>query len=550
MADKNFKVKSGLQVPSLTTAGPVTTDSSGNVTSSATLPITQGGTGQTTAGNALNALLPLQTSQDNKFLQTNGVSTQWTIPQQQTSTDGTLGYKVYSGTVTPSSPVTGDIWIDQTTGNGIQLVRWRKTIASTTTTLTALDDNNLTLSYTAGNEQVYINGTLITRGQDYTATNGTSVVLVQAAEVGDTIEIFGNPLFSVTDVYTQAQANSLYVRNSNYPVAGKNKIINGDFGINQRNFTSVTSSGAYHFDRWTTTNVGTGNTISLTPRTFTSGAAPVSGYEGKNYLEYTTASGSNTNTASLLKQRIESVRSFAGETVTVSFWAKTNSGTPSIAPEFVQTFGTGGSAAVNSILSTSPKQTISTSWQRYSWVVQIPSVINKTIGADTDSLELNIWLSAGTDYASRASSIGIQNSTFHIWGVQVEPGSVPTSFSTSTGTFAGELSACQRYYQRWTTNAWYAGYMTGYSDSTTTGSFVWQLTNTMRIPPSFAASSASVFLCWTTGNQAITALTLDSATTNSIAFYVTYNNTVTAGQGVRLRNYADNTSYLEASAEL
>ena len=77
MADKNFKVKSGLQVPSLTTAGPVTTDSSGNVTSSATLPITQGGTGQTTAGNALNALLPLQTSQDNKFLQTNGVSTQW-----------------------------------------------------------------------------------------------------------------------------------------------------------------------------------------------------------------------------------------------------------------------------------------------------------------------------------------------------------------------------------------------------------------------------------------------------------------------------------------
>jgi hypothetical protein len=77
VADKIFKVKSGLQVPSLTTAGPVTTDSAGNVTSSATLSITQGGTGQTSSGNALNALLPLQTSQDNKFLQTNGVTPQW-----------------------------------------------------------------------------------------------------------------------------------------------------------------------------------------------------------------------------------------------------------------------------------------------------------------------------------------------------------------------------------------------------------------------------------------------------------------------------------------
>lgn len=77
MADKNFKVKSGLQVPSLTTAGPVVTDASGNVTSSATISIAQGGTGQTTATNALNALLPLQTGNNNYFLQTNQVSTQW-----------------------------------------------------------------------------------------------------------------------------------------------------------------------------------------------------------------------------------------------------------------------------------------------------------------------------------------------------------------------------------------------------------------------------------------------------------------------------------------
>jgi hypothetical protein len=76
MADKNFKVKSGLNIP-ITSANILTTDASGNVSSTATLPISSGGTGQTTAGNALNALLPLQTSNENYYLQTNGVSSQW-----------------------------------------------------------------------------------------------------------------------------------------------------------------------------------------------------------------------------------------------------------------------------------------------------------------------------------------------------------------------------------------------------------------------------------------------------------------------------------------
>jgi microcystin-dependent protein len=41
------------------------------------LPITSGGTGQTTATNALNALLPLQTGQSGKFLTTNGTIVSW-----------------------------------------------------------------------------------------------------------------------------------------------------------------------------------------------------------------------------------------------------------------------------------------------------------------------------------------------------------------------------------------------------------------------------------------------------------------------------------------
>ena len=77
MSNKDFKVKNGLIVPSLSTAGIVTTDSSGNISSVTVVPVANGGTGQTTVGNALNALLPLQTSNENKYLQTNGTTTQW-----------------------------------------------------------------------------------------------------------------------------------------------------------------------------------------------------------------------------------------------------------------------------------------------------------------------------------------------------------------------------------------------------------------------------------------------------------------------------------------
>jgi hypothetical protein len=83
VSDKNFKVKSGLNIP-ITSANILTTDASGNISSSATLAVSAGGTGQTTAGNALNALLPLQTGNENYFLQTNAVSSQWSKVYNQT----------------------------------------------------------------------------------------------------------------------------------------------------------------------------------------------------------------------------------------------------------------------------------------------------------------------------------------------------------------------------------------------------------------------------------------------------------------------------------
>ena len=242
--------------------------------------------------------------------------------------------------------------------------------------------------------------------------------------------------------HTNAADTPAVMPYSTYAAAGKNKIINGDFAINQRVFTSNTTSG-YMFDRWT--NYLSGGTVTWSAQTFTPGAAPVSGYESKNYLQCAVTSQTLGSSAALLIQAIEDVRTLAGQTATISFWAKASSGTPKIAIELEQGFGSGGSPSSN-VFTAVAQPTISTSWTRYSTTVTVPSISGKTIGTSSGYLALGFWLSAGSDFNSRTNSLGIQNNTFQIWGVQIEASSNVTAFQTATGTLQGELAACQRYY--------------------------------------------------------------------------------------------------------
>ena len=220
--------------------------------------------------------------------------------------------------------------------------------------------------------------------------------------------------------------------------ANKNAILNGDFRINQRAFTSITADATYGFDRWA---LGTAGGATYTPQTFTAGAAPVAGYEAINFAQVATTGQTATGTITILLQKIEDVRTFAAQTATISFWAKATSGTPKIAVEMQQNFGSGGSANVNTYAG---QITMTTSWARYSVTVAVPSVSGKTIGTSS-FLALQLWTSAGSDFNARTGSLGIQTATIGIWGVQVEAGSVATAFQTATGTLQGELAACQRY---------------------------------------------------------------------------------------------------------
>lgn len=268
--------------------------------------------------------------------------------------------------------------------------------------------------------------------------------------------------------------------------AGKNKMINGDFRINQRNFTSNTAGGSFNFDRWFQDNDG--GTVTCTPQTFTPGTAPVAGYEGSTFLRQVVASQSTTAQYAQIRQKVEGVRTFAGQTVTLSFWAKAASGTPKIAPMFQQDFG-GGSANVNTVGSS---VTLSTTWARYSVTVSIPSLSGKTIGtSNADFLSITLWTSAGSTYNSLTNSLGLQNNTFDIWGVQLEAGSTATEFQTASGSIGGELNLCQRYYEQTFISAATesANKVAVYSDSNYTQGTRWKVTK--RATPTVTVYSSN-----------------------------------------------------------
>jgi hypothetical protein len=115
----------------------------------------------------------------------------------------------------PSSPAEGQLWLDTNgTVPGVQITRWSKAPSTGATSLSGNDDNSLPLAYTAGYETVYRNGVLLSRGNDYTATDGTSITLIDATLAGDIIEVFGPSAIGFADTYTQSQANSTFIAKS------------------------------------------------------------------------------------------------------------------------------------------------------------------------------------------------------------------------------------------------------------------------------------------------------------------------------------------------
>jgi len=331
----------------------------------------------------------------------------------------------------------------------------------------------------------------------------------------------------------------------------RNAIINGDFRINQRAFSSTTSSGTYGFDRWRISL--SGGTVTYSAQTFSLGNG-ISGYEPINYARVVTTGQSASSSLAIFNQAIESVRTFAGQAVSVSFWARCSTGTPKVAVELAQVFGTGGSPS-SSVFSYVGQATLSTSWQRFTFQFNVPSISGKTLGtASDDYLGLNLWTSAGSDFNSRTGSLGIQSATIDFWGVQVEQNYQPTPFEQRP--IGVELALCQRYYQRRSANGT-ATYTSlggfGAAGSTTAADFDFVLPVVMRVTPhTLDYHSASGFIGSTSNaSYSSTSVSIQTVTASPSVFAVTLGGmTITAGLSVRLLVNNSTSGYLGWSAEL
>jgi hypothetical protein len=145
--------------------------------------------------------LPSQAGNAGKFLTTDATTASWAVVA------GSLAQPTE-----PSSPSDGQIWVDTDgTAPTTVVTRWSKAPTAGTTTLTGTDDGTTVLAYTPGYEQVFLNGVLLSRVNDYTASTGTSVVLSAATVTGDIVEVICPLQVAYTDAITTTAANAAYV---------------------------------------------------------------------------------------------------------------------------------------------------------------------------------------------------------------------------------------------------------------------------------------------------------------------------------------------------
>lgn len=351
-------------------------------------------------------------------------------------------------------------------------------------------------------------------------------------------------------------ANVTFTGNVNLPsvnggqLAGlRNKIINGNMGIAQRGTAAVTAIGYGPADRWY--NEFVGDTFSATLGSFVSGDTLYDTGGAQSYSQVAITSVAAAGNYMYFSQRIEDVRLLAGQTITVSFWAKAAAGTPSIGISIDQYFGTGGSPSAVAT-GTGQAQALTTTWTKYSKTFTVPSINGKTIGtaANTSFSALVFWLDAGSSLNTRSGSIGQSSKTVSIAQVQLEIGAVATPFEQRP--IGMELALCQRYYYRLKPNITNGRFGVGYNTTTTQANANTQFPVTMRVAPSALEQTGTAADYSVTNLTGVTVCSSvptfgNACTDNSVVTY--FSTGLVAGQGINGVGSNAN-AYLGWSAEL
>jgi hypothetical protein len=102
----------------------------------------------------------------------------------------------------------GASWITATSAGATSLLRFRYVATSGQTTFSGADAASATLTYTVNNIAVHRNGVTLDTSE-YTASNGTSIVLTVAAGTGDVIDIIAFKSFTVADALSAVSGGTV-----------------------------------------------------------------------------------------------------------------------------------------------------------------------------------------------------------------------------------------------------------------------------------------------------------------------------------------------------
>ena len=218
------------------------------------------------------------------------------------------------------------------------------------------------------------------------------------------------------------------------PPAASQPVLNSAFQVWQRGttFTASSVTTGYTADRWLGYRSVAGGTISRQTTSDTTNLPNI------QYCARVARDSGNTSTATInFYNSFESVNSipFAGQTVTLSFYARKGANYSSTTTNVLLTTGTGTDQNIlsgftgqtNPIIST---VTPTTTWARYTYTATLATTATQiSIGI----IQNPLGTAGAADY-------------LEITGVQLEVGSVATQFKTFSATLQGELAACQRYY--------------------------------------------------------------------------------------------------------
>jgi hypothetical protein len=150
-----------------------------------------------------------------------------------------VGMKVYDGSQ----------WLEASAAQQALLVTYEYVATAGQTTFSGADANGATLSYVSNSISVSLNGAILRPGDDYTASNGTSIVLASAAALNDELVVIAFAVFNVANAVAKTGDTMTGALNlqSNLVFDGNARRITGDFTnatvANRVAFQSSTTNG-------------------------------------------------------------------------------------------------------------------------------------------------------------------------------------------------------------------------------------------------------------------------------------------------------------------